>query len=154
MSFSHHVQLGYLGLLPFLFLTGGYFFTEAAWLLQSFIIYSASIASFVAGSMWQPPLQLSKVQANPSPAPAQSHFQAWMVVLVTLPLPLGVFVSQSVALIWLAMSFIGLLILQKRLNSWSSLSKEYQQMRAKITSVVFVCHLFMFAQLNHSGVAL
>ena len=71
-----------------------------------------------------------------------------------LAFALGCVCSQSVALIWLAMSFIGLLMLQKRLISWSSLSKEYQQMRAKITSVVFVCHLFMFAQLNHSGVVL
>ena len=154
MSPSHHVQLGYLGVLPFLLLTGGYFFTEAAWLLQSFIIYSISIASFVAGSMWQPPLQLTKAQQTQAPAPVQSHFQAWMVVLVTIPLPLGVFVSQSVALIWLAVSFIALLMLQKRLDTWSSLGKEYQQMRGKITSVVFVCHLFMLAQLNHTGVGI
>ena len=148
MSSSHHVKLGYLGLLPFLLLTGGYFLTEADWLLQSFIVYSISILSFVAGSLWQPatkPCAKGVVEST-----SQSHTQAWLVVLVTLPLPLSVFVAESVELIFLALSFVWLLALQKRLANWPEMTPDYQQMRGKITAVVFVCHLFMLAQLNHT----
>ncbi|MDO6525042.1 DUF3429 domain-containing protein [Motilimonas sp. 1_MG-2023] len=148
MSTFHHVKLGYLGLLPFLLLTGGYFLTEADWLLQSFIIYSISILSFVAGSLWQPATKTSV--KGETKTISQSHTQAWLVVLVTLPLPLSVFVAESVVLICLALSFVWLLALQKRLASWPEMTPDYQQMRGKITAVVFVCHLFMLAQINHT----
>jgi hypothetical protein len=163
MHSTHHVTLSYLGLLPFLILTGGYFFSETPWILQAFVIYSVSILSFVAGSLWQAPLNIqtkqgAKHQQNnvnqleESTVRSQSLTQAWLVVLVTLPLPLGVWVSVEFSLLWLAGSFVWLLLLQKRLPSWALLSKEYQQMRAKITSVVLVCHFLMWAQLSHLGV--
>ena len=162
MPSNHHVNLSYLGLLPFLTLTGGYFFSEAPWILQAFVIYSVSILSFVAGSLWQAPLNIQTKQGknhqqnnanslDESIARSQPVTQAWLVVLVTLPLPLGVFVSIEFSLLWLAGSFVWLLLLQKRLPNWALLSKEYQQMRAKITSVVLVCHLLMWAQLSHLG---
>ena len=112
--------------------------------------------------MWQAPFNTQNKQSDKyrqgsvesleQTARSQSSTQAWLIVLVTLPLPLGGFVSVQTSLLWLAGSFVWLLLLQKRLPNWPLLSKEYQQMRAKITSVVLVCHLLMWAQLSHLGV--
>lgn len=158
-SSTHHVNLSYLGLCPFLALTGGYYFSEALWVLQAFVIYSVSIVSFVAGSLWQPPFNnqtqpSAKHQQNQDNSleelagHGQSLTQAGLIVLVTSPLLFGVFVSLEFSLLWLAGSFVWLLLLQQRLPSWTLLSKAYQQMRVIITLVVLVCHLLMWAQLS------
>ena len=47
MSSSHHVKLGYLGLLPFLLLTGGYFLTEAGWSAVAFDYAKKNNENFV-----------------------------------------------------------------------------------------------------------
>lgn len=135
-SNTNHVQLGYLGLLPFLAITGWHFMAKSPLLVDAFIIYSISILCFVAGSLWKPE--------------QQSNRTAWLVVLPTIALPLSVLVSEVVMLIWLAFNFVVLLAMQKRMDDWQSHTKDYQVMRERVTSVVFVCHLFLMAQINHT----
>ncbi|MFO6421927.1 DUF3429 domain-containing protein [Motilimonas sp. KMU-193] len=145
---SHHITLGYLGLVPFLVFTGGYFIAEMQWLLQAFILYSISIVSFVAGSLWQPSANNQREAGQ-----AQSLTQAWLVVLVTIPMPLLVFAPSWAQLAFLAAAYVWLLLLQRRLPVWQTLSADYQKMRTKITAVVLVCHLFMLALVAHIPVA-
>ncbi|MCE2573424.1 DUF3429 domain-containing protein [Motilimonas eburnea] len=148
---SHHITLGYLGLVPFLLFTGGYFIAETDWLLQAFIFYSISIVSFVAGSMWQPSTHPQSSQD--STQQEQTQGQAWLVVLVTLAMPVLVFAPTWAQLAYLAAAYVWLLVLERSLLSWQSLSADYQKMRGKITAVVLVCHLFMLALVAHIPVS-
>jgi hypothetical protein len=133
---TNHVQLGYLGLVPFLALTGWHFMAKSPLVVDAFVVYSISILCFVAGSLWKPEEQSNKT--------------AWLVVLPTLALPLSVLVSDVITLVWLAANFVFVLMLQKRGQDWSTQTKDYQVMRERVTSVVFVCHLFLMAQINHT----
>lgn len=131
---NNQVLLGYLGLLPFLFLVGANFLYEMTLFSNAFLLYSISIMSFVAGSLW-------RVDNN-------NGFN-WLVVLPTIPTLLLSLLSVKVALLYLGACYLFILALQKRSNEWPTLSPDYQRMRERISGVVFACHLFLAAQLHH-----
>lgn len=132
---ANHTQLGYLGLLPFLALVAASLFIDDTRITQLFCVYSICIVSFLCGSLWQ----------NKS----QSTAQLWLIVLPTLLIPFGLFLSVKLALMLLAGLYVYLLLLQKRI-AWQDLSADYRTMRERITSVVVICHFAMAAFFEHS----
>lgn len=126
---STEQKLGYAGVLPFVALALLHLIWPQPALMQMFFIYSIAIISFVAGSLWRPN--------------QQSILTASLVVLPTIPLPLGVFVNQSFALLWLAASFAFVLVLQIRLAGWQDYDASYRTMRWWLTTLVCSCHLLM-----------
>ena len=136
-KYSNQTLLGYLGLIPFLLLVGAHFLFEHILLSQAFMFYSISIMSFVAGTLWH--------ESN-------SNKLNWLIVLPTIPTLALALLNIKLALLYLGASYVFVLAVQKRTETWGKLNPDYQRMRERITGVVLVCHLFFAAQLHH-GVA-
>ena len=132
---NNQTLLGYLGLIPFLGLVGANFLFEKAVFAQAFIFYSISIMSFVAGNLWRVD---------------NSDKMNWLIVFPTIPTLLLVLIDTKLALLYLGACYVFILALQKRTEQWQSFTPDYQRMRERITSVVFVSHLFFAAQLHHT----
>ncbi|CCQ10113.1 putative membrane protein [Pseudoalteromonas luteoviolacea B = ATCC 29581] len=130
--FFNHIQLGYMGLLPFLFFVAWQLFLGATELaISMFTYYSMAILAFMAGTLWR--------------AGEQKPFTAWLSVIVTIPFPLLALASPSFILAYLAIGFWVVLLFEKTTEPWQQYSPDYRKMRFVLTSVVFVCHLFQFA---------
>ncbi|CAH9050148.1 hypothetical protein PSECIP111951_00131 [Pseudoalteromonas holothuriae] len=131
--FLNHIQLSYYGVLPFLacvfwpLLLG-----SSVQAIEAFSLYSMGILAFMAGTLWR--------------AGEQSFTHAIMAVLVVIPFPLLVFASATSTLVYLAISFPIVLLFERGMPPWQQYHKDYHKMRYILTSVVFVCHLFMIAQ--------
>ncbi|CAM4203477.1 DUF3429 domain-containing protein [Pseudoalteromonas byunsanensis] len=131
--FLNHIQLGYYGVLPFLACVFWSLLLGSSLLaIEAFSLYSMGILAFMAGTLWR--------------AGEQSYTHAVMAVLVVIPFPLLVFVSATNALIYLAICFPLVLLFERGMPAWQQYHKDYHRMRYVLTSVVFVCHLFMIAQ--------
>nr|WP_275441756.1 MULTISPECIES: DUF3429 domain-containing protein [unclassified Pseudoalteromonas] len=130
--YINHIQLGYLGLLPFLALVGWSMLsgrTEYAGTM--FIYYGIAIMSFLAGQLWRPG--------------EQSYGRAIAAVIPTIPLPLLALGNELFTLAWLSASFWLVLAIEVKQPQWAEHHKDYRKMRFVLTSVVFVCHLLMIA---------
>ncbi|NOU50032.1 DUF3429 domain-containing protein [Pseudoalteromonas sp. JBTF-M23] len=131
--YMNHIQLGYYGVLPFLacvfwpLLLG-----SSPQAIDAFSLYSMGILAFMAGTLWR--------------AGEQSYTHAVMAVLVVIPFPLLAFASATTTLIYLAVCFPTVLLFERGMPTWQQYHKDYHKMRFILTSVVFVCHLFMIAQ--------
>ncbi|OHU84254.1 MULTISPECIES: DUF3429 domain-containing protein [Pseudoalteromonas] len=131
--FLNHIQLGYYGVLPFLacvfwpLLLG-----SSVPAIEAFTLYSMGILAFMAGTLWR--------------AGEQSYTHAVMAVLVVVPFPLLVLASATSTLVYLAICFPIVLLFERGMPAWQQYHKDYHKMRYILTSVVFVCHLFMIAQ--------
>ena len=131
--YMNHIQLGYFGLLPFLacvfwpLLLG-----SSITAIDTFIYYSLGILAFMAGTLWR--------------AGEQSYTHAVMAVLVVMPFPLLALFDSSIVLLYLALNYPIVLVFERGMAAWQGYHKDYQKMRYILTSVVFVCHLFMLAQ--------
>lgn len=129
-KFINHIQLGYLGLIPFL--------ACLAWPLmlgsnnvnlEFFMFYSIAILAFMAGNIWH--------------AGQQSYADAIKAVLPVIPVPFLAFLPVEWVLGWLSLSFWLVLLFEKSTSQWQTYDKDYQKMRFVLTSVVFVCHIFI-----------
>lgn len=130
--YVNHMQLGYLGLLPFLAMVG--------WALLSgqgenvaplFIYYSIAIVSFLSGHLWRPG--------------EQTQGRAIAAILPTLPIPLLALGNDIFALAWLGVTYWVVLMFEAKAPAWQEHHKDYRKMRFVLTSVVFVTHLLMIA---------
>ncbi len=91
-KFINHIQLGYLGLLPFLGCVGWpLMFGSNSVNLEFFTFYSIAILAFMAGNLWR--------------AGEQSYSNAIKAVIVVIPVPFLSFLPVEWALAWLAVSF-------------------------------------------------
>ncbi len=91
-KFVNHIQLGYLGLVPFLGCVGWPLLVGSnQFNMQFFIFYSIAILAFMAGNLWH--------------AGNQRYSDALKAVIPVIPLGFLAFVPQTVTLIWLAVSF-------------------------------------------------
>ncbi len=130
----NHIQLGYLGLMPFLGFVGVHLLigeNSPVWLMDAFLVYSISIVSFIAGALWQPG--------------QQSMQRAVVVVLPSILLPLGVFLSVQWALAGLMLTYVYVLLVQMQDENWPEVDKDYKKMRFLVTSVVLATHALMLA---------
>ncbi|MGO2012267.1 DUF3429 domain-containing protein [Pseudoalteromonas sp.] len=129
-KFVNHIQLGYIGLLPFLgslgwpLITGNNNFS-----MEFFTFYSIAILGFMAGNLWH--------------AGAQSHRDAIKAVLPIMPLGFITFLPTPWLLGWLAVSFWQVLLFEKSTPQWQGYHADYKKMRLVLTSIVFVCHVFV-----------
>ncbi len=124
---SAHISLGYLGLVPFLALTGTTLIANPAWAMTCFLLYSGSIAAFMAGSLWQPN--------------KNNGYQALFIALPLTSAPLLVFTHSEIQISWLMLVFVFLFFIEKTLPSYQQHTKEYKDMRGKLTATVVFCHL-------------
>jgi hypothetical protein len=129
-KFINHIQLGYLGLIPFLGCVGWPLMVGTNTLnLEFFTFYSIAILAFMAGNQWR--------------AGEQRYSDAIKAVLPVIPVPFISFMPIEWALAWLGISFWLVLIFEKTSPQWPSYHKDYRKMRFVLTSVVFVCHLLI-----------
>ncbi|MBQ4833773.1 DUF3429 domain-containing protein [Pseudoalteromonas sp. MMG010] len=128
--FINHIQLGYLGLIPFLGCVGWpLMFGSNSVNVEFFNYYSIAILAFMAGNLWY--------------AGAQSYSDAIKAVLPIIPIPFLTFLPEHWALAYLAASFWLVLIFEKTSPQWQNYHRDYQKMRFVLTSVVFVCHILI-----------
>ncbi len=128
----HHTQLGYLSLLPFLLALAWPLLTGSSALSQeSFAVYSTGLFYFWLGAQWRPGEQ-SVTRANLS-------------LLLLLITPVTTLFSYQITLLWLAVGYWLVFMMEQRSRTWQTLHPDYQKMRWVTTSVAFVCHLFVFA---------
>jgi hypothetical protein len=131
--YTNHIQLGYFGLLPFLacvfwpLLLG-----PSITAIDTFIYYSLGIVAFMTGTLWR--------------AGEQSYTHAVMAVFIVIPFPLLAIFESSIVLIYLAASYPVVLVFERGMPAWQTYHKDYHKMRYILTSVVFVCHLFILSQ--------
>lgn len=129
-KFINHIQLGYLGLLPFLAcLAWPLMLGSNSVNLEFFTFYSIAILAFMAGNLWH--------------AGQQSYADAIKAVLPVIPVPFLAFLPVEWVLGWLSLSFWLVLLFEKSTPQWQTYDKDYQKMRFVLTSVVFVCHIFI-----------
>lgn len=129
-KFINHIQLGYLGLIPFLAcLAWPLMLGSNSVNLEFFTFYSISILAFMAGNLWH--------------AGQQSYADAIKAVLPVIPVPFLAFLPIEWILGWLSLSFWLVLLFEKSTPQWQTYHKDYQKMRFVLTSVVFVCHIFI-----------
>lgn len=129
-KFINHIQLGYLGLLPFLAcLAWPLMLGSNSVNLEFFTFYSIAILAFMAGNLWH--------------AGQQSYADAIKAVLPVIPVPFLAFLPVEWVLGWLSLSFWLVLLFEKSTSQWQTYDKDYQKMRFVLTSVVFVCHIFI-----------
>ena len=127
-KFVNHIQLGYLGLLPFLgCVAWPLMFGSNSVNLEFFTFSSIAILAFMAGSLWR--------------AGMQSYSDAIKAVVPVIPVPFLSFIPLEWALAWLGASFWLVLIFEKATPQWQTYHRDYQKMRFILTSVVFVCHI-------------
>ena len=92
-KFINHIQLGYLGLIPFLGCVGWpLVFGSNSINLEFFTFYSIAILAFMTGNLWR--------------AGEQSYSDALKAVLPVIPVPFLAFVPVEWALAWLADKFL------------------------------------------------
>ena len=131
--YFNHIQLGYMGLLPFLACVFWSLLLGTSVLaIDSFTHYSFGILAFMAGTLWR--------------AGEQSYTHAIMAVLVVTAFPLFAVFDTSIILVYLAVCYPVVLLFERGMQPWQNYHKDYHKMRYILTSVVFVCHLFMLAQ--------
>ncbi len=129
-KFINHIQLGYLGLIPFLAcLAWPLMLGSNSVNLEFFTFYSIAILAFMAGNIWH--------------AGQQSYADAIKAVLPVIPVPFLAFLPVEWVLGWLSLSFWLVLLFEKSTSQWQTYDKDYQKMRFVLTSVVFVCHIFI-----------
>ncbi|TMS83356.1 DUF3429 domain-containing protein [Pseudoalteromonas sp. S554] len=129
-KFINHIQLGYLGLIPFLAcLAWPLMLGSNSVNLEFFAFYSIAILAFMAGNLWH--------------AGQQSYADAIKAVLPVIPVPFLAFLPVEWVLGWLSLSFWLVLLFEKSTPQWQTYDKDYQKMRFVLTSVVFVCHIFI-----------
>ncbi|MGB0947492.1 DUF3429 domain-containing protein [uncultured Pseudoalteromonas sp.] len=129
-KFINHIQLGYLGLIPFLAcLAWPLMLGSNSVNLEFFTFYSIAILAFMAGNLWH--------------AGQQSYADAIKAVLPVIPVPFLAFLPVEWVLGWLSLSFWLVLLFEKSTSQWKTYDKDYQKMRFVLTSVVFVCHIFI-----------
>ncbi|AUL75532.1 DUF3429 domain-containing protein [Pseudoalteromonas sp. 13-15] len=129
-KFINHIQLGYLGLIPFLAcLAWPLMLGSNSVNLEFFTFYSIAILAFMAGNLWH--------------AGQQSYADAIKAVLPVIPVPFLAFLPVEWVLGWLSLSFWLVLLFEKSTSQWQTYDKDYQKMRFVLTSVVFVCHIFI-----------
>lgn len=129
-KFINHIQLGYLGLIPFLAcLAWPLMLGSNSVNLEFFTFYSIAILAFMAGNLWH--------------AGQQSYADAIKAVLPVIPVPFLAFLPFEWVLGWLSLSFWLVLLFEKSTSQWQTYDKDYQKMRFVLTSVVFVCHIFI-----------
>lgn len=129
-KFINHIQLGYLGLIPFLAcLAWPLMLGSNSVNLEFFTFYSIAILAFMAGNLWH--------------AGQQSYADAIKAVLPVIPVPFLAFLPVEWVLGWLSLSFWLVLLFEKSTSQWQAYDKDYQKMRFVLTSVVFVCHIFI-----------
>ena len=129
-KFINHIQLGYLGLIPFLAcLAWPLMLGSNSVNLEFFTFYSIAILAFMAGNLWH--------------AGQQSYAGAIKAVLPVIPVPFLAFLPVEWVLGWLSLSFWLVLLFEKSTPQWQTYDKDYQKMRFVLTSVVFVCHIFI-----------
>nr|WP_243760639.1 DUF3429 domain-containing protein [Aestuariicella hydrocarbonica] len=122
--------LGYLGLLPFVYLALN--LPVPGWLIpvRGFVAYSAIILAFMAGSLWRHSV-------------ASSVFSNLVAIaaFAALLLPL----QPAILLIPLALLY-GLLWWWEGRHCRRDTPDSYWQLRCRLTLMVVVCHLMMFAR--------
>ena len=129
-KFINHIQLGYLGLIPFLAcLAWPLMLGSNSVNLEFFTFYSIAILAFMAGNLWH--------------AGQHSYADAIKAVLPVIPVPFLAFLPVEWVLGWLSLSFWLVLLFEKSTSQWQTYDKDYQKMRFVLTSVVFVCHIFI-----------
>lgn len=129
-KFVNHIQLGYLGLLPFLGCVAWPLLLGSNSVnLEFFTFYSIAILAFMAGNLWR--------------AGSQSYSDAIKAVVPVIPIPFLSFLPTEWMLAWLGLSFWLVLLFEKATLQWQSYHADYQKMRFVLTSVVFVCHVFV-----------
>ncbi|MDN3379763.1 MULTISPECIES: DUF3429 domain-containing protein [unclassified Pseudoalteromonas] len=129
-KFINHIQLGYLGLLPFLgCVAWPLMFGSNSVNLEFFTFYSIGILAFMAGNLWH--------------AGEQSYGNAVKAVAPVIPIPFLSFLPTEWMLAWLATSFWLVLLFEKASPQWQSYHVDYQKMRFVLSSVVFVCHILV-----------
>ena len=129
-KFINHIQLGYLGLLPFLGCVGWPLIAGSnAVNFDFFTFYSIAILAFMAGNLWH--------------AGQQTHADAIKAIIPILPIGFLSFLPATWTLVWLAASFWLVLLFEKSSPQWQTYHVDYQKMRFVLTSVVFVCHIFV-----------
>ncbi|WP_203988037.1 DUF3429 domain-containing protein [Pseudoalteromonas sp. PS1M3] len=129
-KFINHIQLGYLGLIPFLAcLAWPLMLGSNSVNLEFFTFYSIAILAFMAGNLWH--------------AGQQNYADAIKAVLPVIPVPFLAFLPVEWVLGWLSLSFWLVLLFEKSTSQWQTYDKDYQKMRFVLTSVVFVCHIFI-----------
>lgn len=129
-KFINHIQLGYLGLIPFLAcLAWPLMLGSNSVNLEFFTFYSIAILAFMAGNLWH--------------AGQQSYADAIKAVLPVITVPFLAFLPVEWVLGWLSLSFWLVLLFEKSTSQWQTYDKDYQKMRFVLTSVVFVCHIFI-----------
>ncbi len=130
--FVNHMQLGYLGLLPFLALVGWALLTgQGNEVAPLFIYYSIAIVAFLCGQLWRPG--------------EQTQGRAIAAILPTLPIPLLALGNDIFTLAWLSGTYWVVLMFEAKTPVWQDYHKDYRKMRFVLTSVVFVTHLLMIA---------
>jgi len=136
-KFSDHIQLGYLGLLPFLgCVAWPIMFGSNSASVDFFTFYSIAILAFMAGNLWR--------------AGEQSYSDAIKAVAPVIPVPFLSFLTIESALAWLGTSFWLILIFEKTTAQWKTYHKDYKKMRFVLTTVVFVCHIIMIGMSFYS----
>ena len=129
-KFINHIQLGYLGLLPFLGCVAWPLIAGSNSVnLEFFTFYSIAILAFMAGNLWH--------------AGNQSYSDAIKAVAPIIPVPFLTFLPIEWTLAWLGASFWLVLLFEKSTLNWTTYHPDYQKMRFILTSVVFVCHILM-----------
>ena len=126
--------LGYMGLIPFVFLPLLYGFSASTYsfhFLMTFSVYSAGIAIFMAGAVWG--RSVDSKQPAPLPLVASN-----IITLVVIGLGLLAYHNPTILLIGLGLAHgFNLFFEPKRDNP------SYQNLRVVLTSVVLTCHLVM-----------
>ncbi|MGS0695176.1 DUF3429 domain-containing protein [Shewanella sp. 0m-4] len=138
--------LGYAGLLPFIIAT---VMTWADWSLPwfepqfAFISYSATILSFLAGTLWGRVLSLYSVDNLGNLLILSNLYAllAWFSLLLSMPI---------VGLIALAFGYFSLLSIEKNCDNLP-VNNSYQRMRTRLTYVALLTHLLMLIKLLIGG---
>ena len=123
-------SLSYLGLLPF-FISLVLSFLVQDWqssALQVFIFYSAIILSFISGTFWH--------------AAVKQHNTKQQVIsnIFSLLAFCSLMLSQSMALIVLALSYLFIFLYEKSLMTRNSTTKKYIKVRFQLTVIVVLLH--------------
>ncbi|GEK11236.1 MULTISPECIES: DUF3429 domain-containing protein [Pseudoalteromonas] len=131
--YFNHIQLGYLGFVPFLACIAWTLMTGAsANTVQAFQFYSFGILAFMAGSLWR--------------AGQQTQSQAILAVVVVIPYPLLSFLTLEWSLVYLSVAYWLVYLIERLSPMWKEYHKDYQKMRTVLSAMVFVGHLFMISQ--------
>lgn len=125
-----HITLGYLGLIPFIYLTLVFYFVPGQSLLNGFLVYSLAILAFICGSMWRPG--------------EQPPLQSLLLIAPYALIPLAWLIDKHYCLLLLSIIYPTLYLLQTRQSHWSVLPAVYKKMRLHLTLAVGLLHLVLF----------